>query len=155
IEDEINYHIRRALDFQLLGFKTNANLINHLKECTSSEVLKKYNLEHKEVLTTVIKTLLGTLRSVKTALSSKEGMQHFLINLDKLIQFNKNDNLCSVAVGLFEAKVENITGTQIEENLQAIEKHLFELKNDLQQINLFLDSLISSTRPKFQEASSL
>src|SRR5690606_27474901 len=74
INFEINYHIFRSLDYQILGFKSNTRLIEHLKANSSPELLKKFTFENKEVLTSGVKALLATLRSIKTALGTKESM---------------------------------------------------------------------------------
>ena len=134
IQNEINYHVERSYFFNLLGYEGNQELIDHIKESTDREELLTYITTVKSELTSTVKVLLATLRSLKSMRNSQSNMNSFINYLDTLIKIGKGNSIVSSTVRFFEGKIENIDSEDIETNVKAIENNLFELKADLQKL---------------------
>jgi ADP-heptose:LPS heptosyltransferase len=146
IKEELEYHISRAYHFELIEGKSNNELLNHLRENTDRQEMLGFIEFNKTILTSCVKTLLATLRSLKGIRQSSENRKNFISYLDELITYSTSEGLVSCSVTLFAAKIENISETDPGENLKEIEKALFQLKTNLQKLTAIFEGLM--TEPK-------
>lgn len=144
IQKELRYHIERCYHFQLMGYPVNKELMSHIKTHTDKSELKEFVNQTKEELTDSVKTLLAALRSLKGVKQSKTNLHNFISYLDNLIRRAYSDSITRGPIGIFEGNIENIDTTNSEENMKAIEKNLFKLKNDLQLLTNILTDLVSA-----------
>ena len=143
LQAEVHYHIERATQYQLLGYDTNQELINNLRENINPIELKNIVLPIKSELTNAVKYLLNTLRSIKNIKNSQSSINQFIESLDELIKLGEvKDSVVSPVIKFFEGNIENIDSTSIDENIKEIETHLFSLKANLQIISNFTSSLV-------------
>jgi DNA-directed RNA polymerase subunit L len=146
IQKELRYHIERCYHYQLMGYDTNHELINHLRENTQKSDIDFFVATTKDELTDTVKILLAALRSLKGVKQSKSNLQNFIGYLDTLINRAKSGSITSGALGIFEGNIENITATTAEENIKAIETNLFNLKNELQTLANILGQLVGTRK---------
>lgn len=151
LDKELGYHVARCYHYALLGYPVDQNLLGHLRENTSGEELRAFSSNAKEEITSVVKALLATLRSLQSIKQSQKNAPKFVQYLDLLMSFGKQKNIAQAAVSVFEASVENIAFTSAEKNMEAIEKSLFNLKGDLQTLTKILESLLSEKSPEAQK----
>lgn len=143
VQSELRYHIERASHFQMLDQATNPELINHIKKQTDKKDLDIFVTQTKDELTSSVKILLATLRSLKAVKGSQKNLNQFISYLDTLIRMGEDDTIVGTILRFFEGKIENIQGTDLNENIQSIENELFELKAHLQSLTNTLSSLIN------------
>lgn len=141
ILDELRYHIERVTVYQMMGYSQNTELINHLRDNTQREEVIKFVSQLKTELTSTVKVLLATLRSLKGVKSSQSNLQNFISYLDTLIRIGKNDNIVGSIIRFFEGEIENIESNDIDENIKSIEEKLFELKSNLQIVTNIMSDL--------------
>ena len=146
LQSELRYHVERCYHYQLLGYPRNSELIEHLRNNTVKEELTSFTTQIKDELTDTVKILLATLRSLKGVKQSKNNLHNFITYLDTLIQKGKTNSVTSGAISLFEGAIENINTDNSDDNIKAIEKNLFDLKNDLQILTNMLTDLVSDKR---------
>jgi ADP-heptose:LPS heptosyltransferase len=146
INTELNYHLKRCYNYALLGYPVNHALIRNLQTQVEKTELTTYVENVKEEITLYVKTLLNALRSLKTTKENGQNTETFIKCLDFLIHAGQDDTLPSAALGLLEGRIENITSTDAQENINQIEKYLFELKSDLQMLTNIFGDLLSSSR---------
>lgn len=104
---------------------------------------KTFLKNYKENLILDLKVLLGTLRSFKSvALSNKNSIKLFIENLDNLLNINGKNSLSGIAISLFESRLDDVNAISGSKN-DYIEALLYQLKNELQLINAYLDSNLS------------
>lgn len=144
LQSELRYHIERMFHYQLMGYPTNNELIEHIKENTNKEDLEFFSSQVKDELTDTVKILLAALRSLKGVKQSKNNLQSFIGYLDTLIVRAKSDSITSGALAIFEGEIENINSTDSEDNIKAIEQNLFGLKNNLQMLTNILTDLVTN-----------
>lgn len=154
IQKELRYHIERCYHYQLMGYSKNSDLMNHIKEHTQKEDLTFFTTQVKDELTNTVKVLLATLRSLKGVKQSKNNLQNFIGYLDTLISKAKTESITSGAIALFEGEIENINTTNSDDNIKAIEKSLFDLKNNLQTLTNILTDLISDEAARSTEVQA-
>lgn len=145
LNSELTYHISRCYHYALLGYPVDQKLIDHLRDNTTREELTAFTGKCKEEITSVVKVLLATLRSLQSIKQSEKNTPKFVQYLDQLMLFGKQGNIAQAAVALFEASIENISFTSAEKNMEAIEKSLFGLKKDLQVLTQIFESLLAET----------
>lgn len=141
IKHELRYHIERSYFLQILGYDQNAELFEHIRENTDQEVLGSYIQELKSELTSTVKVLLATLRSLKGVKSSKTNLQSFIGYLDTLMSAGKTDSTVGAIIRYFEGQIENIQETDVDSNMHTIENRLFELKSNLQLLTNIMSDL--------------
>lgn len=151
---EINYHIMRAIHFEVMGYPKNEDLFKHIKENTDKDDLNTYVQQVKSELTNSVKILLATLRSLKSAGTSQSGLNSFINYLDQLMKMGSNDTIVGSLIRLFEGTVENINSKTAEENMKEIESNLFGLKSNLQTVSnamgFLLDEGVKSEETKVE-----
>lgn len=146
LDKELNYHLKRCYNFALMGYPVNHELLRNLKEKIPQEKLMNFIEVNKEEITLYVKTLLGALRSLKHTKETGTNTEKFIKHLDVLISSATDKTLASGALGLLDGRIENITSTDARENINQIEKYLFELKSDLQALTNIFGELVSSTK---------
>lgn len=154
IQQELRYHIERHFHYQLMGYETNQEFLNHIKEHSAKEDLNEFVTQVKDELTNTVKILLATLRSLKGVKQSKNNLQNFIGYLDTLIMKGKTNSITSGAISLFEGHIENISASDSDENMRAIETSLFDLKNNLQLLaNILTDLVTDNSKDTRNEAT--
>ncbi|MBL7665490.1 MAG: hypothetical protein JNM93_10190 [Bacteriovoracaceae bacterium] len=131
---DIEYFLSRQVAAKVFAQTEIFHAVGHEKE------MSRYITEQKEPMTTILRTLLSTIRSFINAKNSTRNTHEFLIGMDKLFNFSNEKNLCSSVVHYFKARIENAPYGNSEENHRYVEKCLFELKNNLQTISQILVS---------------
>lgn len=106
--------------------------LNTATEWTNSE---------KSVVTSVMKDILGTLRSLLQSAENKKSSKDFVMNLGKLISHVESESLVQIPVSMFKSKIEAINVKTFEENAKEVEVLLYELKSDMQKILQCLNDL--------------
>jgi len=156
ILQEINYHLARAIQFEIMGYPKNDELVTHIKNNTLAADIASYSNEIKTELTEAVKTLLSTLRSLKSANSSKTSLNQFINHLDQLITMGAKDSIVGSIIRLFEGNIENISSTSAADNMKEIETNLFALKSNLQIVTNTVAALtedsVKKTETKKQES---
>lgn len=88
----------------------------------------------KSVVTSVMKDLLGSLRSLLQSVENRKSSKDFVVNLGKLISHIDGQALVQIPVSMFKSKIEAINAKSFEENAKEVEVLLYELKSDMQKI---------------------
>lgn len=145
IQAELRYHIERSVHLELMGFEKNTELITHIKENTDKEHLAIFTTALKSELTTTVKILLATLRSLKGVKASKSNLESFISYLDTLIMSGREDNFIGSLIRNFEGQIENIEAEDIDTNMKMIENYLFELKNNCQKITNIMTEIVTES----------
>tara|TARA_B100001971_G_scaffold213155_1_gene245526 strand:+ start:116370 stop:117944 length:1575 start_codon:yes stop_codon:yes gene_type:complete len=146
LDQELNYHLKRCYNYSLMGYPVNHELLRNLKEKVPAERLMDYIETSKEEITLYVKTLLGALRSLKSTKETGQNTDKFIKSLDVLITSASDNTLASGALGLLDGRIENISSTDVQDNINQIEKYLFELKSDLQQLTNIFGELVSTPK---------
>jgi hypothetical protein len=135
INTEIEIH--RLMSRQLINsmFEQNPDALIYQDVCNldSGTATTWSNLE-KNVVTNVMKDILGTLRSLLQSVENRKGSRDFVINLGKLISHVDSESLVQIPVSMFKSKIEAINASTFEENTKEVEILLYELKSDMQKI---------------------
>ena len=153
IHRELSYHLKRCYNFTLLGYPTNNELLRNLREQIPQDTLMNYIEFNKEEITIYVKTLLTSLRSLKSTKETGQNTEMFIRSLDTLISSARDNTLASGALGLLDGRIENITSTDRADNITQIEKYLFELKSDLQLLTNIFGDLLSQSRKRIIDTS--
>jgi hypothetical protein len=146
IQNELRYHIERSFFYQTLGYPKNDELFTHIKENTEHDQLMSFIAQLKSELTSTVKILLATLRSLKGVKNSKNNLNSFIGYLDNLMAIGRTDTIVSSIIRKFEGQVENIEANDIDANIKAIETNLFELKSELQALTTIMTDLTQDKR---------
>jgi len=96
-------------------------------------------------VTTVMKDLLGTLRSLLQSLENRKSSREFVVNLGKLISHSDANSIVQIPVTMFKTKIEGINAKTFEENAKEVEVLLYDLKTDIQKILLCIKNLEDRT----------
>lgn len=153
IQKELRYHIERSFFFQAMGYAKNEELFSHIRENTEGEHLTKFITTLKSELTSTVKILLATLRSLKSVRNSQSNLDSFVSYLDTLITIGKEDSIVSSIIRNFEGRIENIEADNIDTNIKSIETNLFQLKSELQALTNIMADLfeVDSSRSIVKE----
>lgn len=152
IKKEINYHLERSYFFELLGYDRNTHLLDHIRDNTDIDTIQNYTNEVKAELTSTVKVLLATLRSLKSIKQSQDGLNQFIGYLDTLIMSGASQTCVGNIIKFFEGEIENIDSPSVDENISKIEAKLFELKGNLQIFTQYLEQITTNTMSKRFEA---
>ena len=142
VQAELRYHLGRSYFFETLGYPRNNELLKHIHENTDKEQLMHFVSSLRSELTSTVKLLLATLRSLKGVKNSEGNLNTFIGYLDNLISVGKQDSLTGDIIRNFEGKIENIETNDIDTNIKSIEDYLFALKTDLQILTGYLGDLV-------------
>lgn len=153
IQNELRYHIQRCLHFQMMGYPKNDELLDHIRDNTESEYLTEFVTNLKSELTSTVKILLASLRSLKGVKNSQSNLDNFINYLDTLMSSGKEDTLIGSVVRFFEGNVENIEAEDINANMKMIETELFNLKNNLQVLTNIADHITNIGRENTQSSN--
>jgi ADP-heptose:LPS heptosyltransferase len=145
IQSELRYHLERSVHLQIMGYPKNEDLISHIKENTDTAQLTEFISTLKSELTSTVKILLATLRSLKGVKSSKNNLESFISYLDTLIMSGREDTFIGSLIRNFEGQIENIDSEDIDSNMKMIENHLFELKNNCQLITNIMTEIVTDS----------
>ena len=143
IQQELRYHLERSLHMQLMGYPKNDELIKHIKENTDRDELSSFVTNLRSELTSTVKILLATLRSLKGVKTSRSNLDNFVSYLDTLISSGKVDNMVGSLVRNFEGQIENIEAEDIDHNMKMIEDYLFDLKNNCQLLTNVMSEIVT------------
>lgn len=110
-----------------------------------------WSTSEKIVVTSVMKDLLGTLRSLIQSQENRKSSRDFVNNLGKLITHAENNSLVQIPVTMFKTKIESINAKSFEENAKEVEVLLYELKSDIQKILLCIKQLEEKTSAQKKE----
>lgn len=152
IQQELRYHVERSFFYNCLGYEKNSELIEHIRQNTEKDTLSEYIINLKSELTSTVKILLATLRSLKSVKNSESGLNSFITYLDNLIAVGKENTIVSSIIRNFEGRVENINANDIDSNIKAIETNLFELKSELQMLTNYMSELATETTSSIEQA---
>ena len=90
--------------------------------------------QEKGMVTSVMRDLLGTLRSLLQCVENRKSSKEFVMNLGKLISHAESTSLAQIPTTMFKTKIESINAKTFEENTKEVELLLYELKTDMQKI---------------------
>lgn len=90
--------------------------------------------KEKAMVTTIMRDLLGTLRSLLQCVETRKSNRDFVINLGKLISHAETESMIQIPAAMFKTKIESINAKTFEENAKEVEVLLYELKTDMQKI---------------------
>ncbi len=141
IQAQLSKHVERSVIFQCMGFEKNQKLIQQIQSAIDPNEREVFITKVRSEVTETVKVLLATLRSLKSARTSKKQLNSFLTYLGDLMQLTHGDSIASNLVRIFEGNIENIESLNTEQNMQQIENHLFELKSHLQVLMNFVSEL--------------
>ena len=142
IKNELNYHLERSFFFELFGYERNSQLLTHIRDNTDFETLIDYTNEIKAELTSTVKILLATIRSLKNIKQSQDGLNQFIQYLDTLIMAGASSSCVGNILKYFEGEIENIDSDNADDNISKIEAKLFELKSNLQLFTNYLSFIV-------------
>ena len=126
-----------------MGYPKNDELIKHIKENTDRDELSSFVTNLRSELTSTVKILLATLRSLKGVKTSRSNLDNFVSYLDTLISSGKVDNMVGSLVRNFEGQIENIEAEDIDHNMKMIEDYLFDLKNNCQLLTNVMSEIVT------------
>ncbi len=155
IQTEMNYHIERAFFLELLGYERNTEILKNIRNEISKEEIENYISAVKADMTSTVKVLLATLRSLKNAKNSQSALHQFISYLDTLIIVGNGEGLISSIVRFFEGEVDNIYCESSEDNLKAIEEKLFSLKGYLQMTTQYMELLTTTENMATQSQNAI
>lgn len=95
--------------------------------------VKAWCSEQRSNITLASRDLLGTLRSLLRTQKDRKHISEFINSLDKLFRQGESDSIAALCCNLFRARVDAIEASNFNENIQLMEKSLYQLKDDLQQ----------------------
>lgn len=144
IEKEINYHLTRYYHLQLMGKSKSADLIAHLRSSLSSSVINDYLFKVKSDIDDSLRIILSAIRNAPLAQNSKAHAQNLLKCLDAINEKALEDKISSAAFCLFESKLENLPSGNEKQNIEDINKCLFELKSDIQILISIVEEMLGS-----------
>lgn len=100
----------------------------------SREAVSAWCSKEKNVITNLMKDLLGTLRSlVQGQEATAKKSNEFVANLGKLLQHAETKSLVSIPTMIFQSKLEGIRASSAQESAKEVESFLYELKGDIQK----------------------
>lgn len=136
--------IHRLMSRQLINtmFEQSPDALIYKDVCNLDlGMATEWSNEEKASVTSVMKDLLGTLRSLLQCAESKKSSRDFVNNLGKLITHVDSYSLVQIPVAIFKTKIESINAKTFEENIKEVELLLYDLKSDMQKILLCLKDL--------------
>ena len=145
VQSELRYHLERAFTLENMGYPHNTELFSHLRENANQEEMFTFITSLKENLTTTVKLLLSTLRSLKGLKNSETNLNSFITYLDNLMRMGREDSIVGSIVRQFEGRIENIETTDIDSNIKMIESNLFQLKSEIQTVTGIMTELTNKT----------
>jgi ADP-heptose:LPS heptosyltransferase len=95
----------------------------------------------KAMVTSIMRDLLGTLRSLLQCVENRKSSKEFVINLGRLITHAETESMIQIPAAMFKTKIESINAKTFEENTKEVEVLLYELKTDMQKILLCIKKL--------------
>jgi hypothetical protein len=98
-----------------------------------SEARRNWSTSQKERAAATLKDLLSTLRMLAKLKNYPSAAQEFVTSLDKLLSHCTEDDLMSLPVLYFRARVENIQALDTKDSINQTEKLLYELKGHIQK----------------------
>lgn len=129
--------IHRLMSRQLINVIYDQNESNDIYEEISNfgvTAATTWIAKEKSNITTVMKDLLGTLRSLLQSLENRKSSREFVMNLGKLIGHSEGSSITQIPTTMFKTKIEAINAKTFEENAKEVEVLLYELKSDIQKI---------------------
>lgn len=129
--------IQRLMSRQLINamFEQNPDQEIYSDICTLDLTTASESVaQEKNIVTNVMKDILGTLRSLLQSTENRKSSKDFVMNLGKLISHIEGDSLVQIPVAMFKSKIEAINVKTFEENAKEVEVLLYELKSDMQKI---------------------
>ncbi|MEA9354696.1 glycosyltransferase family 9 protein [Bacteriovorax sp. PP10] len=136
--------IHRLMSRQLIStwFEQNPDMHIYQDVCNLDlNAATEWTNSEKTVVTSVMKDILGTLRSLLQSAENKKSSKDFVMNLGKLISHIDSESLVQIPVSMFKSKIEAINVKSFEENSKEVEMLLYELKSDMQKILQCLQEL--------------
>ncbi len=120
--------------------------------------VKSWSTEQRSFITLASRDLLGTLRSLLRTQKDRKFINEFIHSLDKLFRQGESDSIAALCCNLFRARVDAIEANSFNENIQLMEKALYQLKDDLQQaiglIRIVEDYSVEETNSKRVNAAA-
>lgn len=136
--------IHRLMSRQLISswFEQNPDMHIYQDVCNLDlNAATEWVNSEKSVVTSVMKDILGTLRSLLQSAENKKSSRDFVMNLGKLISHIDSESLVQIPVSMFKSKIEAINVKSFEENSKEVEMLLYEMKSDMQKILQCLQEL--------------
>jgi hypothetical protein len=99
------------------------------------------NLE-KSYLASTVRHTLGALRSIKSDIKTTANANNFVEAIGNIFESAEGTSMASLTACIFKSRIENNTFENVSENIDYIEKQLFELKNNLKHIATYLESTL-------------
>ena len=113
-------------------------------------IINKWADTEKNQITTFMRDLLSTMRTLLQNRSGKNKSMEFVQSLGRLLHHGNNNQLTQIPCLLFKGKLELIRGTTIEENTKEVEVLLHELKSNVLKALLVINQLESNANNKKQ-----
>ncbi len=126
----------RLMQRQVLHFIFDQQESNDIYEKLNSfgvNAINTWTAQEKNTVTSCMKDLLGTLRSLLQCQENTKSTKDFVINLGKLIEYSEKFSTVQIPVAIFKSKIELINAKTFEDNAKEVEVLLYELKADIQK----------------------
>ena len=104
--------------------------------------------EERASLLRATTALFDALRSLQQAKVQKKKNLLFVKSLDQLLNFCQEKSVVAIPIILFRSGLEAICIEEYSSNIDTVEKELFSLKNNLQKLSIFINSLVEVAREK-------
>lgn len=129
--------INRLMSRQLISSLYESSDSGHIYDDVCSldlTVATDWVNSEKTELTTMMKDLLGTLRSLLQCVENRKSSKEFVMNLGKLISHAESTSMVQIPTAMFKTKIESINAKTFEENAKEVEVLIYELKSDMQKV---------------------
>jgi hypothetical protein len=140
----VNYSRLCSDNIELHNADFILSLESNLSENTDSHYIReKINLGlEKNYLAITVRHTLGALRSLRTDIKTQANANNFVEYIGNIFEVAESSSLASTVSTIFKSRIENNTFESIAENITYIESQLFELKNNLKLIAIYLENAI-------------
>ena len=139
LENELQGHIQRLVHLAILGEENLAESLDILKKQADKKTLDGCREVVRGDLMNVVKLLLSSLRELKQVKDGSGDVHKLIGNVDRILGISKEKSSIAPALSLFESCLENMNQQSLQEGLISIERALFDLKSDLQNVTTILD----------------
>jgi ADP-heptose:LPS heptosyltransferase len=117
------------------------------------EDFSQWLTKQKTSITNMVKDLLATIRNLHATKENLKKSHDFLHSLDKLLAHAEAQEASAIPVLNFRGQLENIQSQTVEKNLEEIETHLYQLKNNAQFLTNKVDDFVNSRRRKDKKST--
>ena len=102
-------------------------------------------------MTGVLKDILQTLRMLKQVHGNANQRKSFFLQLESLLEENFNCSPIALPLSFFRLDIDRLNNKNFNENIIEIEKFLFDLKSEIQNINQLMIDIESISVKKLHD----